>query len=86
MRDRHQAAREISLLTLDDGATLIVHLGMSGSLRLDDPTTPHHKHDHIELHLSGGLCLRFCDPRRFGAWLHTTDDPQQHTLLVDLKF
>ena len=72
------------LLTLDDGATLIVHLGMSGSLRLDDPTTPHRKHDHIELHLSGGLCLRYCDPRRFGAWLHTTDDPQQHALLVDL--
>ena len=72
------------LLTLDDGATLIVHLGMSGSLRLDDPTTPHRKHDHIELHLSSGLCLRYCDPRRFGAWLHTTDDPQQHALLVDL--
>jgi len=72
------------LVTLSDDATLIIHLGMSGSLRLDDPTAPLRKHDHIELHLSNGLCLRYCDPRRFGAWLHTSDNPLYHPLLIDL--
>lgn len=72
------------LVTLDDDASLIIHLGMSGSLRLDAPTTPPRKHDHIELHLSNGLYLRYCDPRRFGAWLHVTNDPHQHALLASL--
>ena len=72
------------LVTMNDSASLIIHLGMSGSLRLDSPATPHRKHDHIELHLSNGLCLRYCDPRRFGAWLRVTDDPLQHPLLADL--
>ncbi len=72
------------LVTLDDNASLIIHLGMSGSLRLDSPTTQPRKHDHIELHLSNGLCLRYCDPRRFGAWLYVTDDPHRHALLASL--
>lgn len=53
--------------------TLLVHLGMSGSLRvLPAPETPG-KHDHIDLLFSGGLCLRYNDPRRFGSfqWFDT---------------
>lgn len=49
--------------------TVIVHLGMSGSLRvLDNPPAPE-KHDHVDLVLSNGKVMRYNDPRRFGAWL-----------------
>lgn len=48
--------------------TLLVHLGMSGSLRvLPAPQAPG-KHDHIDLIFSGGICLRYNDPRRFGSF------------------
>src|SRR6202008_769418 len=45
------------------GDRLIVHLGMTGRLLLLDPGTPLKKHDHVDLLLSGGLLLRFHDPR-----------------------
>ncbi len=53
--------------------TLLVHLGMSGSLRVVSHGEPPGRHDHIDLLLSGGHCLRFNDPRRFGCflWLET---------------
>lgn len=64
--------------------TLIVHLGMSGSLRvLDQPAAPA-PHDHIDLLFTSGACLRFTDPRRFGAWLWTDDPPEHHPLLARL--
>ncbi|MGR5254426.1 bifunctional DNA-formamidopyrimidine glycosylase/DNA-(apurinic or apyrimidinic site) lyase [Vibrio astriarenae] len=49
--------------------TAIVHLGMSGSLRVLDADFPAAKHDHVDLQLSNGKMLRYNDPRRFGAWL-----------------
>lgn len=65
--------------------TLIIHLGMSGSLRLVEPDTEVKTHDHIDLALSSGRCLRYNDPRRFGSFhFHPTDDPQSHWLLADL--
>jgi formamidopyrimidine-DNA glycosylase len=70
------------LLIAIDSGTLIVHLGMSGSLRLAPPDEARLKHDHVELY--NGLCLRYCDPRRFGSWLWTPDDPDQHSLLINL--
>lgn len=73
------------LLTLDEGC-LIIHLGMSGSLRIIEPAdaSPLLKHDHIELRLETGYRVRYCDPRRFGAWLWTTGDPLCHPLLATL--
>ena len=62
---------------------LILHLGMSGSLRLVPPETPAGKHDHFDL-LAGGKCLRLRDPRRFGAVLWTGRDPDAHPLLAHL--
>ena len=64
--------------------TLLIHLGMSGSLRLLAPAVPWRKHDHLALRLDTGMELRFHDPRRFGCvlWLH--GDPQAHPLLKDL--
>jgi formamidopyrimidine-DNA glycosylase len=68
------------LFSLPNG-TLIVHLGMSGSLRVLPASTPPLLHDHIDIVLDSGLCLRFNDPRRFGSVLWTTDDPNTHPLL-----
>ncbi|MGF1750888.1 bifunctional DNA-formamidopyrimidine glycosylase/DNA-(apurinic or apyrimidinic site) lyase [Vibrio cionasavignyae] len=47
----------------------IIHLGMSGSLRVLDSPPPPEKHDHVDLVLSNGKVMRYNDPRRFGAWL-----------------
>ncbi len=71
------------LLKLDHG-TVLLHLGMSGSLRIIDSTTRAEKHDHIDLQLDSGLCLRLHDPRRFGSLHWISGDPMQHTLLKDL--
>ncbi|MBM4200014.1 MAG: bifunctional DNA-formamidopyrimidine glycosylase/DNA-(apurinic or apyrimidinic site) lyase [Gammaproteobacteria bacterium] len=71
------------LLRLDAG-TLIVHLGMSGSLRVGDPRQSPRKHDHFDLVFAPALALRFHDPRRFGCLLWTDGDPLQHPLLVGL--
>ncbi len=62
---------------------LILHLGMSGSLRILEPGTPPGKHDHFDLR-AGGKVLRLRDPRRFGAVLWTGVDVLSHKLLVGL--
>ena len=64
--------------------TVLVHLGMSGSLRLLDAHTAPGLHDHIDLILDDGRCLRYRDPRRFGCWLWTGADPARHRLLAHL--
>ncbi len=84
-----QVVREVQrrakyLLIGTEYGTLLVHLGMSGSLRvLRDPPSPG-AHDHVDLELSSGRTLRFNDPRRFGAMLWTTRDPLCHPLLRHL--
>ena len=64
--------------------TLIIHLGMSGSLRILSSNEAVEKHDHFELQFKDGLCLRLRDPRRFGCVLWTKDAPQDHKLLINL--
>ena len=71
------------LMALDSGATLIIHLGMSGSLRHVLADTPPERHDHVDL-LLGEHCLRYRDPRRFGAILYCPGPPELHPLLVKL--
>lgn len=63
---------------------LIIHLGMSGNLRILPKDTPVQKHDHIDLILENGFCLRYHDPRRFGAWLWFEGEIQAHPLLSKL--
>lgn len=64
---------------------VIIHLGMSGSLRIINPAKqPVEKHDHVDFILSDSLCLRYTDPRRFGAILWTTELPEDHKLLKNL--
>lgn len=60
------------LIELDHG-WIIVHLGMSGSLRMLAEETEAGKHDHVDLVISNGMTLRYTDPRRFGAWLWCED-------------
>jgi formamidopyrimidine-DNA glycosylase len=67
-----------------DTGSLILHLGMSGSLRLVKPGTPPRTHDHWDLEMDSGWVLRFHDPRRFGSLHWTEDDPRKHPLLVKL--
>lgn len=62
----------------------ILHLGMSGSLRVIDASLKAEKHDHVDIILATEKALRLHDPRRFGAVLWTTDDPLQHKLLSKL--
>lgn len=71
------------LLFQCSSGTLIIHLGMSGSLRLlPQPSAPR-KHDHVDIIFNQG-CLRYTDPRRFGAILWTSANPMQHVLLSKL--
>lgn len=72
------------LLFCFDRGTLIVHLGMSGHLRVLSNAPPPDKHEHVDLIFSDGLRLRYRDPRRFGAFLWTAEPPEQHPLLRQL--
>ena len=71
-------------LLLDFGTGwLIVHLGMSGSLRITEPGAKLKPHEHIDL-VFGRIALRMRDPRRFGAVLWTSGDPAAHPLIARL--
>lgn len=65
-------------------ANMIIHLGMSGRLRILNQYVSADKHDHVDILFKNNMILRFTDPRRFGALLYTTADPQQHVLLRNL--
>lgn len=76
--------RRAKYLLIETAAgTLIVHLGMSGSIRLhnDGRFAPVGPHDHVDIVMVDGTLLRYTDPRRFGAFLWTAGDPAQHPLL-----
>jgi formamidopyrimidine-DNA glycosylase len=68
------------LIGLEEGH-LIIHLGMSGSMRIIAPEVALRKHDHVTFDLSSGQQLRFHDPRRFGCILYHPTDPLGHPLL-----
>jgi formamidopyrimidine-DNA glycosylase len=76
--------RRAKYLLLDtDAGTLLLHLGMSGSVRVIDQGEPAAKHDHVDIEVESGKALRFRDPRRFGSMLWSTD-PGRHPLLLGL--
>jgi formamidopyrimidine-DNA glycosylase len=64
-------------------ACLLIHLGMSGSLRYLAQAQPPGRHDHYDIELEDEGLLRYNDPRRFGS-LHLTATPERHPLLRDL--
>jgi formamidopyrimidine-DNA glycosylase len=59
---------------LEGELQLVVHLGMTGQLRLVDPATPLEKHTHAVFSLDNSLQLRYRDPRRFGRLLLGTEE------------
>lgn len=77
--------RRAKYILLDCGAGhLLLHLGMTGSLRIHKQPIPAEKHDHFDLILANGHIMRLTDPRRFGAVLWVEGDPNQYKLLCDL--
>ncbi|MCB1776546.1 MAG: bifunctional DNA-formamidopyrimidine glycosylase/DNA-(apurinic or apyrimidinic site) lyase [Candidatus Competibacteraceae bacterium] len=72
------------LLLRMTAGTVMVHLGMTGRLRILSADTRVGKHDHLDIELGSDRCLRFNDSRRFGAVLWTADLPERHPLLETL--
>ena len=81
---REVARRGKYLLLFNEGGCLILHLGMSGHVRVIPAHIPAGSHDHVDIVLADGNCLRLNDPRRFGALLWTEADPARHPLLANL--
>ena len=74
--------RRAKYLLFDTRAgSLIVHLGMSGSLKMVPRDQPPGAHDHVDIAFTRGRTLRFRDPRRFGCVLWSAGDPLRHPLL-----
>jgi len=83
-----QTCREVSrrakyLLLRFDHGTVLIHLGMSGSLTVVDGA-PSGPHDHVDIRFDDGATLRLNDPRRFGCVLWLEGDPMAHPLLKDV--
>jgi len=74
------------ILTLANNYGLIIHLGMTGSFRLESTSLQRQKHDHAEFYLLSGLVLRYNDPRRFGQLVVTEpgNNILEHKLLIHL--
>lgn len=71
------------LIDLDRGS-VILHLGMSGSLQVVGASSPAGKHDHLDIEVDGKDVLRLTDPRRFGSAHYVEQDLDQHFLLREL--
>jgi formamidopyrimidine-DNA glycosylase len=82
IRDVGRRAKYINL-QLDNG-NVIIHLGMSGSLRICKEDTPAEKHDHIDFIMSNKKILRLRDPRKFGCVLWTDEPLAEHELIKSL--
>ncbi|MEO1888560.1 MAG: bifunctional DNA-formamidopyrimidine glycosylase/DNA-(apurinic or apyrimidinic site) lyase [Cycloclasticus sp.] len=77
--------RRAKYLLIDtDKGTLIIHLGMSGSLRIVNADTAPEKHEHIDIIFSDNNCLRYKDPRRFGCLLWSSEPIAEHKLIQHL--
>jgi len=72
------------LFFIIDQGTAILHLGMSGSLRINTVGTAHEKHDHVDIVFANGKLLRFRDPRRFGCLLWTAKPVAEHKLISSM--
>jgi len=77
--------RRAKYLLIDLGrGGLLIHLGMSGSLRVCDAGDEPRKHDHFDIVLDGDTCIRFNDPRRFGVFTWWDPPAESHKLLEKL--
>ncbi len=71
------------LINFEHGS-LIIHLGMSGSLRIVENNNQRKKHDHCLFQLNHDYWLHYHDPRKFGLIIWTVDSPLKHPLLASL--
>jgi formamidopyrimidine-DNA glycosylase len=77
--------RRAKFLLLETAAgTALIHLGMSGSMRIVNPGEPPEKHDHFDIVMESGDVIRFNDPRRFGSLLWAGAAAERHPLLASL--
>ena len=84
-REVNAINRRAKYLLFDCGTgNLLLHLGMSGSLRVLDESAAPQKHDHVDLVLANGKLVRFTDPRRFGSVHWAGGAPERHPLLAQL--
>ena len=81
--DRVDRRSKYLLLRLGTAA-LLVHLGMTGTLRVYRDPPPRGRHDHVDIVLDDGTLLRYRDPRRFGAMLWIASANEGHPLLAAL--
>jgi formamidopyrimidine-DNA glycosylase len=81
---RQVSRRGKYLLFENEMGTMLIHLGMSGSLRIVKQGELPKKHDHIDFCFKNGLILRFTDPRKFGCVLWQTKGQGIHPLLANL--
>ena len=75
------------LINLDNGLTVIIHLGMSGRIVVEDLKSSKNifKHTHLEIITTGKKKMKFIDPRRFGSvLLHETNNLNTHKLIKNL--
>ena len=75
------------LINLDNGLTVIIHLGMSGRIVVEDLKSSKNifKHTHLEIITTGKKKMKFIDPRRFGSvLLHETNNLNTHRLIKNL--
>jgi formamidopyrimidine-DNA glycosylase len=85
---KHQKVQQVTrrgkyiIIHFEKGAMLI-HLGMSGNLRVVESDMPLQKHDHVDLIINSGKIIRFNDPRRFGCVLWA-DEWSEHKLIESL--
>lgn len=81
----NKVRRRAKYLLLDTAVgTCIIHLGMSGSLRIVGAGVLPEKHDHVDIGFKNGKVLRLRDPRRFGSILWTQEPVEQHKLIANL--
>jgi len=72
------------LLLCSSRGTALIHLGMTGSLRIITDGRAPGRHDHFDLEIEDGPIIRFTDPRRFGSLLWAGKDAARHPLLSKL--
>ncbi len=78
------ARRAKYLLVATEAGTLMIHLGMSGSLRIVPQASEPGRHAHIDVCIDDGRCLRYTDPRRFGSFHWVEGNVLDHALLAEL--
>ena len=80
----YRRGKYIILNLANKKGSLLIHLGMSGKLRISPNLKKPIKHEHWDINFADGWTLRYTDIRKFGALLKTQRDPANHTLIKNL--